>query len=378
MNFKNIIIWVGILFYIFFIIIDLILVGNLFQNPMNQIFIVLVPITSSIIISFTPGIYHITYKRSKLKLDLENSREFLIQIFDTQFSRLERTNLNRIESAVTISPGEESTEKSKYLRINLRNKGKKTAENCSIKLYIYYWDFSLVREPSSIYPAGYHHIKSKKEPPPLIDIAAGDFQIYDICSTTNRTGYTRLIRFEDHFTHSRIEARNRPLFIRKIYYIKLFVYSDNNSPIEKYYIIFLDSSIKGLNWKRINIKEFNWERYKKKKALDAIFCRIIMDIKTNKRLNILHRIKKLSLWKFKSLGFRIYALIKDSRFYKYLYHKYKKICDDTPFYKMIISKTKSSENKKNNIDKESEIPKMQFINQERGRYISYYKRKFWR
>jgi len=166
---------------------------------------------------------------------------------------------------VTTDDDFETKEKSKYIRINLINKGKKTAENCSIKLHIYYEDGILAHEPSNIYPAGYHHAKLKKKLPPLIDIAAGDSQIFDVCSTNNRFGNDRLLRFEDHFTHTRIQARNRPLFIRT-YYIKLFVFSDNNSPIEKQYKVYKDSLRKGSDWQKINIKEYNWEKIKKNEA----------------------------------------------------------------------------------------------------------------
>jgi len=41
-------------------------------------------------------------------------------------------------------------------------------------------------------------------------------------------------------------------------YIRLFIYSDNNSPIEKRYKLFVDDSISGLEWERINIEEYKW------------------------------------------------------------------------------------------------------------------------
>lgn len=98
-------------------------------------------------------------------------------------------------------------------------------------MYVYYNNFQLIHEPSNIYPAGYHHSKAKREIPPLIDIAAGDSQIFDICSSTNHNIDFRFIRFEDHFSFSRKEGKYHSLVHRPIY-IRLFVYSDNNSPVE--------------------------------------------------------------------------------------------------------------------------------------------------
>jgi len=54
-------------------------------------------------------------------------------------------------SIVTTEDDFETKEKSKYIRINLINKGKKTAENCSIKFHIYYEDGILAHKPSNIY-----------------------------------------------------------------------------------------------------------------------------------------------------------------------------------------------------------------------------------
>ena len=254
-----------ILLYFTTIIFDTIFLIILIQNPNNIIAPIIIPIFTSIIITFSPPLYRFIYKKPNLKFDLEDSRHFLIDIFDTVSSSLDNDETNRITEAVTISPGEEPTEKSKYLRVCLKNEGHQTAKNCSIKMFIHYSDFEMVREPSNLYPAGFHHKKRKRELPPLIDIAAGDFQIFDICSTNNRSFDTKTIRFEDHFSHSRIEAQNNPHFLPGPYYLKLFAYSDNNPPIEEDYKIFLDPSIEGLDWKKINIKKCDWKKVKEKK-----------------------------------------------------------------------------------------------------------------
>jgi len=266
MNRRSITIPFCVILFIISGIFDIYLFISLFLNPANSSLIAPVSILTSIIIASASPLYKYIFKRPKLVLDLENSRNILIDIFDTESSSLiEKKEKGLSMNIVTTDDDFETKEKSKYIRINLINKGKKTAENCSIKLHIYYEDGILAYEPSKLYPAGYHHAKLKKNLPPLIDIAAGDSQIFDVCSTNNRFGNDRLLRFEDHFTHTRIQARNRPLFIRT-YYIKLFVYSDNNSPIEKQYKIYKDSSLKGLDWQKINIKEYKWEKTKKNEA----------------------------------------------------------------------------------------------------------------
>lgn len=252
----------GILFFIILVGNVLVWTGTILislsgnqelKELLNPTLLITSQIYTPITISLTPIFYRAIFKRSHLFLDLEESRQYLIQIFEVES-----------DEPPTIALGETSTTKAKYLRINLRNIGKQTAKNCRIKIFIYYYNFELVQEPTNIYPAGYHHYKIKKELPPLVDIAAGDSQIFDICSTTNITSQTRFVRFEDHFSLSRLEAELHSLNL-KIYYIKLIVYSDNNAPIEKRYKIFIDDSIQGLEWQKINIKEYDWEKSKKQK-----------------------------------------------------------------------------------------------------------------
>lgn len=292
MNFKTFFRWIFGLIFLISLIFNICLFFIIPLDPNNQLLFFFMPILISFNITTATPIYNFIINRPKLILDLESSRKYLINFFDTQSAGLEEVRDIKSSIAVTIQDGEEAKERSKYIRINLVNTGKKTAVNCRIKLHIFYSDFELVREPSNIYPAGFHHIKREKNLPPLINIAAGDSQIFDICSTNNRTENIRLLRFEDHFSHSRIEAINSPLFIRKIYYIKLFVYSDNNAPIEKNYILFLDPRIKRLDWQKINIKEFNWEKLKKHKKYQQKTKSIINKLKVNIIINKFFNNKK--------------------------------------------------------------------------------------
>lgn len=49
----------------------------------------------------------------------------------------------------------------------------------------------------------------------------------------------------------------------------MFVYSDNNPPIEKQYKIFIDNSISGFTWDQINIKEYKWWDLRSKKTQNS-------------------------------------------------------------------------------------------------------------
>ena len=239
------ILYIGIIFGNLIIIILLFI--NIAQEPFYSTFLLILQFYTPLTISLGPILYRYILRRSHLILDLENSREFLINDFDI----------------IRENPEEylEGKPKSKYLRINLKNIGKKTAKNCRIKMYIYYSDFELIREPSNLYPAGYHYFKNRKDLPPLIDIAAGDSQIFDICSITNHYINPYFIRFEDYVSKTQLTAESLKLTL-ETYYIKLFVYSDNNSPIKKQYRIFIDDTISGPNWNKINIKEYKWEDLK--------------------------------------------------------------------------------------------------------------------
>ena len=225
---------------------------------LNNTLEILFPIYTSISVSIVSGFYRFFFHSPWLVLDLEKSRHYLIEVFDLKAS--EQT------TGVLSRPGEISKARAKYLRISLQNKGKATAKNCRIKLHIHHSDYELVREPSNLYPSGFHQFKKERKPPPFIDIAAGDSQIFDICSMTNITIDRRILRFEDYFNYSRKEAKNNPfLFYRnKVFYIKLFAYSENNEPIESQYKIYLNSSIKDIECRQIDIQEFEWEKLNKK------------------------------------------------------------------------------------------------------------------
>ncbi|MHA1285597.1 MAG: hypothetical protein ACTSUX_06535 [Promethearchaeota archaeon] len=206
----------------------------------------LIPIVISVFITLTSPIYQFLLKRSKLKFELDNGRDFLIKVFNV--------------SSDSPNP------LAKYLRVKLVNVGRITAINCSVKIYIYNSNGELVREPSNLYPSGYHNYKQEGKNPPLINIAAGDFQIFDICSSKyNANPY--FIRFEDHFTYSRHEAEINPLSLHNYLFITLFAYSDNNLPIKKNFKIYRDSNLSNEFWEQIDIKECDWRREIKKTSI---------------------------------------------------------------------------------------------------------------
>lgn len=225
------------------VVIVIALFNSNIQDPFYLTYSVILQVYTPFTVSIGPIFYRYIFKRSHLILDLEDSREYLINTLEIEVS----------------NPAEyyDGKPMAKYLRINLKNIGNKTARNCRIKMYAYYNNFQLIHEPSNIYPAGYHHSKARRKIPPLIDIAARDSQIFDICSSTNHNIDFRFIRFEDHFSFSRKEGKYHSLVHRPIY-IRLFVYSDNNSPVEKRYKLFVDDSISGLEWEQINIEEYKW------------------------------------------------------------------------------------------------------------------------
>ena len=131
-------------------------------------------------------------------------------------------------------------------------------------MHIFFTNHVLVHEPSNLYPSGFHHYKKDRKLPPFIDIAAGDSQIFDICSTTNITSQRNIIRFEDYFNYSRKEAKNNPFILNSIkeVYIKLFAYADNSNPIETQYKIYKNEAIDADEWRKIDIKEFKMEKQK--------------------------------------------------------------------------------------------------------------------
>ena len=221
------------------LIIAILLFINIAQEPFYSILLIL-QIYTPLTISLGPIFYRYIFRRSHLILDLEKSREFLIHVFDID-----------VEKPAEYLGGKPEAN---YLRINLENIGKKLAKNCSIKMFIYYDNFKLIREPSNLYPAGYHHFKKKNKIPPLIDIAAGDSKIFDICSIANRKN-SKFIQFEDYVSLTQKTAKSQELPL-ETYCIELFVYSDNNPPINKQYKIFVDDSILKPDWSKINIKEF--------------------------------------------------------------------------------------------------------------------------
>lgn len=232
-----------------------------FTNPdfadLRDFLSIFFPIYTSIVISLISSTFLHFFHAPSLSLDLEPSRHFLINEFEIEVARQ--------TSGVQIREGESPIARAKYIRINLRNKGKETAKNCRIKLHIYFPDHELVREPSNLYPSGFHQYKKDRIPPPFIDIAAGDSQIFDICSTTNITVERNLIRFEDYFNYSRVEVKNNPILFDgiKFFFIKLFVYSDNSEPFERQYKILKNLKIDAGEWRQIDIQEDKWEKQKK-------------------------------------------------------------------------------------------------------------------
>ncbi|HEC36850.1 hypothetical protein LCGC14_0646600 [marine sediment metagenome] len=253
----------GVIFYTIMVLSLIILLVFLFLSyncpvfvSMRDIFKISLPIYASLVIGLISSTYGHFFRRPWLALDLENSRHYLIDEFD-----LEENNQT---SGVKIKLGDTVSARAKYIRVNLLNNGKETAKNCRIKLHIYYANHELVREPSNLYPSGYHQFKKDRKPPPFIDIAAGDSQIFDICSTTNIYIQHNIVRFEDYFNYSRIESKNNPLSLNGIkeFYIKLFVYSDNNDAFEEQYKIFKKEGNNTDEWRNIDMTEFEWEKKK--------------------------------------------------------------------------------------------------------------------
>ena len=274
----------GVIFYIalglfFMILLILLILSFIYPDftTMKDVFKISFPIYTSIVISLISSTYRHFFRTPWLTLDLENSRHYLIDEFDLEE--------NEQTSGVDMKLGERVRAKAKYIRINLLNNGKETAKNCRIKLHIYYTNSKLVREPSNLYPSGFHHFKKERKPPPFIDIAAGDSQIFDICSTTNINVQKNVIRVEDYFNYSRIEAKNNPLILDHIkeFYIKLFVYSDNSEAIEEQFKIFKDHTIDTGAWRRINIKKFEWEKQKAEIRTISRSPKINEDIKLNEK-----------------------------------------------------------------------------------------------
>jgi len=233
------------------LIIAILLFINIAQEPFYSTFLLILQIYTPLTISLGPIFYRYILRRSHLILDLKNLREFLIKVFDIEVE----------------NPAEYLEEKpeARYLRINLKNIGKKAAKNCSIKILIYHDNCKLIREPSNLYPAGYHHFKKKKKRPPLIDIAAGDSQIFDICTIENRK-IDQILMFEDYVSYTQKTAELNTLPLRT-YYIDLFVYSDNNPTIKKQYKIFIDNSKPGLDWSKFDIKEDKCEETKNQQEI---------------------------------------------------------------------------------------------------------------
>ena len=222
------------------LIIVILLFINIAQETFYSTFLLILQIYSPLTISLGPIFYRYIFRRSHLILDLKDSKDFLVGVFDIDVK----------------NPAEylEGKPEAKYLRINLMNIGKKLAKNCRIKVFICCDNFKLIHEPSNLYPAGYHHFKKKNELPPLIDIAAGDSQIFDICRSANHKIDSK-IRFQDYVSLSQKTAKFRKLPLGT-YYIELFVYSDNNPPIKEKYKIFIDDSISKPDWSKIDIKEY--------------------------------------------------------------------------------------------------------------------------
>jgi len=234
------------------VIIAILLIINIAQEPFYFTFLLIFQIYTPLTISLGPIFYRYIFRRSHLILDLEKTRKFLISVFD-------------IEEENTAKYLDEKPQ-AKYLRINLKNVGKKLAKNCSIKMFIYYDDFEQIHEPSNLYPAGHHHFKKKGELPPLIDIAAGDSQIFDICISANHKTDPKFIQFEDYVSLTQKTAKLLKLTL-KTYYIELFVYSDNNPPIRKVYKIFIYDSSSEPDWSKINIKEDKEEEFKNQQKI---------------------------------------------------------------------------------------------------------------
>ncbi|MHA1414328.1 MAG: hypothetical protein ACTSO4_17155, partial [Promethearchaeota archaeon] len=222
---------------------------------MAQFFSNVTTIFSSVFCLSLRYIYDWSFNQPDLTLELEEFRNELIRIYRTHsFSQAPQDKKQKRFNVVTTSTSE-ICEKSKYIRIKLVNRGKKTAENCRIKIHIFDSGLKKVHEESYLYPSGYHQSKKKRELPPAVPIAPKDSQIFDICSTNNLWENQQLVRFEDYFTYSTVQGQEEQNLIGT-YYIKLFVYSDNNPAFEKQYLIYLNEDIQGLDWEKLDIKEF--------------------------------------------------------------------------------------------------------------------------
>jgi len=62
---------------------------------------------------------------------------------------------------------------------------------------------------------------------------------------------------------------------------KLFVYSDNNPAFEKQYCIYKNEEIQGLDWERLDIKEYEWEKKDRVKwvKIKEIFKKLNLKLK---------------------------------------------------------------------------------------------------
>lgn len=233
--------------------------------PEKVIYSTLTTIFCSSFFFSLPYIIKYFFNQPNLNLELEKYRDELIQIYSTHaFSQAPRENEPKRFNIITTLEREQEGERSKYLRIKLENNGRKTAENCRIKMHILKpWD-EIVHEASYIFPSGYHQAKKNRELPPAINIAPKDSQIYDICSSNNLWENDKLIRFEDYFTYSTVQGQE-DLNLLKNYRIKLFVYSDNNPAFEKQYCVYKNNKIEGIDWEKLDIKEFEWKKQSEKK-----------------------------------------------------------------------------------------------------------------
>jgi len=221
-------------------------------------------LTPILLASFTLSIpYLIVYFKSpRLVLDLEDSREELIQIFPTNSYGISPTSDKQTIRMNVITTTEENVikeERSKFIRIKLKNEGNKTAKNCRIKMQIYNKLEKMIHEGAYLYPSGYHNLKIKGEIPGSIEIPPKDNQIFDICSTNNLWERDNLIRFEDYFTHSTIKGKEDLLSLNT-YFIKLLVSSENHRTFIKKYRVFKNDAIASLTWEMIDIEEFDWEK----------------------------------------------------------------------------------------------------------------------
>ena len=206
-----------------------------------------------------PYIIKYFFNQPNLILELNKYRDELIQIYPTHaFSQAPRESEPKRFNIITTLERVQEGERSKYIRIKLVNSGRKTAENCRIKMHIFKPWNETVHEASYLYPSGYHQAKKQRELPPTINIAPKDSQIFDICSSNNLWENNKLVRFEDYFTYSTVQGQE-DLNLLGTYYIILFVYSNNNPAFERRYCIYKNEEIQGLDWEKLDIKEFKWK-----------------------------------------------------------------------------------------------------------------------